>query len=73
MIVSQRGVNEVKVATHDFITWTVILGELVVNSLVANGIEAVVGGPRRARKAGRSSLEFIGKKAGLETTEGEFL
>lgn len=57
MAVSQRGGSYV--TTHELITWTVILGELVVNCLVEIGTKPVVGVPRRARKAGRSSLEFI--------------
>lgn len=43
--------------------WTVILGELVVNVLVAVGI--AIGVPRRVLKAGRRSLDVIGRKWGV--------
>lgn len=50
-------------ATHEAMLWTVILGELVVNCLVAVG-RVVDGVPRRVLKAGRSSLDVIGNKWG---------
>jgi hypothetical protein len=43
--------------------WMVILGELVVKRLVAVGM-AVDGVPRRVLKAGRKSLDVIGRKWG---------
>ena len=51
-------------ATYEAMLWTVILGELVVNCLAGVGI-AVDGVPRRVLKAGRSSLEFIGRSGGF--------
>ena len=50
-------------ATHEEMLWTVILGELVVNCLVAVG-RVVDGVPRRVLRAGRSSLDVIGNKWG---------
>lgn len=57
-----------QLATYDLTSWTVILGEVVVNCLVEIGIRMglIVGVPRRAREAGRSSLEFIGKQRGVD-------
>ena len=50
-------------ATHEAMLWTVMLGGLVVNCLVAVG-RVVDGVPRRVLRAGRSSLDVIGNKWG---------
>lgn len=52
------------VATHVARMWTVILGEVVVNCLDGIG-KAEKGEARRVLKAGRRSLDDIGKERGL--------
>ena len=46
------------------------MGELVVKRLVAVGM-AVDGVPRRVLKAGRKSLDVIGRKWGVADAEAE--